>query len=166
MTVKDYIDEVSKTIATINGVVKELGQNSQYKMERIVTSFGEMFDRFCPFRVGDRVELSHTPEITNSKRWGWLGSKHFLVEGSPGVITSRDFRGGEFIFEVMFDLESWIPSSGNAKGEWSKRPDRHVYSLSEADLAPSDKEEWIIFETEAAAPSWVEEIVELSEKYD
>jgi len=62
----------------------------------------------CPFSVGDRVRLTKTPEITQEKAWGWMGAKHFLVEGAVATVADREFHNGMFRFGLKFDDDSWI----------------------------------------------------------
>jgi hypothetical protein len=66
----------------------------------------------CPYQVGDLVRLTKTPEITKEKSWGWLGSKHFLIEGAIGRIAGREFYDGLFRFYVVFEHETWIDYQG------------------------------------------------------
>jgi hypothetical protein len=75
----------------------------------------------CPYKMGDRVALTKTPIINKNEGWGWLGSKHFLVQGAIATIVERDFHDGHFIFGLHFDDETWIDNNGN------KQPvDRHA----------------------------------------
>jgi hypothetical protein len=59
------------------------------------------------FKVGDRVELAETPEISEATAWGWLGSKHFMVEGAKATIHDIGYYKGQFGYSVIFDDESW-----------------------------------------------------------
>lgn len=73
-----------------------------------------LFDRFCPFKVGDRVRLTRTPEITTEKSWGWIGSKHFLMKGALATVADVDYRADGKCFEYLlkFDDDSWIDRDG------------------------------------------------------
>ena len=70
-----------------------------------------LFDR-APFKPGDRVRLTRTPDITPEKAWGWMGSRHFLLKGAMGTVVSTDFSDGHFEAYVVFDDESWRDNSG------------------------------------------------------
>jgi hypothetical protein len=157
--VESYLSEIDEFLGEVRSLHKKLDLQSGYKMERIVETFNSMFERFCPFRVGDRIELSYTPEITNEKSPGWRGSKHHLIEGAPGTVVSRDFVKDHFRFDVKMDLESWVPSFGDDKGRWSSVSARHTYCMYEGQIRPSTKEEWIIHRTEGAAPKWVGDLI-------
>ncbi len=81
-----------------------------------------------PFAVGDRVKLARTPEITETHSWGWLGAKHFLVEGAQATIQTREFFNGQFYFGLHFDDESWISHLDGTK----RVPDRKaIFSFGE-----------------------------------
>lgn len=71
-----------------------------------------LFERFCPFKVGDKVKLTRTPEITETKAWGWMGSKHFLVKGAVATVREIDYRSESNCFEywLEFDNDSFINS--------------------------------------------------------
>ncbi len=85
----------------------------------------------CPFAVGQRVELSVTPVINNREAWGWLGAKHFLVEGAVATVVERQFYEGHFRFGLHFDDESWIHFETKEK----HRPDQpSMYMFWEKDL--------------------------------
>ena len=157
--IENYIREMSVAIKAIRDIQKTLGGQSEYKMERILSSHTHMFDRFCPFKVGDRIELASTPKIDKDTRWGWLGSKHYLIEGSPGVVVSRDYYKGRFSFDIKMDLESWVQDWGEDRGKWKSVSDRHTYCFYEGTIRSSTKEEWLIHKTEGAAPKWVGDLI-------
>lgn len=91
----------------------------------------------CPFQVGDLVRLTKTPEITKEKSWGWLGAKHFLIEGAIGRIAHREFHDGLFFFYVQFAHETWIDYQGVEKPVDSIAN----YCFSENWLAPANYEQ-------------------------
>src|SRR5258708_7658 len=66
----------------------------------------------APFQVDDRVKLNTTPEISAEKSWGWMGAKHFLIEGALATVHHREFYDGQFVFGLAFDDESWINHDG------------------------------------------------------
>ena len=70
-----------------------------------------LFDR-APFKVGDRVRLTKTPDITPEKAWGWMGAKHFLVKGAMATVAAIDFSEGRFEAWLYFDDETWKDHSG------------------------------------------------------
>ena len=71
--------------------------------------------KLSPLQVGDRARLTETPEITPDKSWGWLGSKHMLVAGKCGVISSVDWGDGAFFYSWEPEEQTWISSSGEEK---------------------------------------------------
>ena len=159
MSVEEYLKDLTTAMTEVKKVVAALGGDSNYKIERVLESYTALFDRSCPHKVGDRVEMSETPVINEHKRWGWSSAKHYLIEGSPGVVVGRDFYKGSFRFDVEMDLESYIPTWNNEEGNWKKSSSRHTYCLNESQLRPSVKEEWLIFRSESMAPKWVSELI-------
>lgn len=93
-----------------------------------------LISRYAPFKVGDRAVLTRTPEITREKSCGWMGSRHFLVEGRAGVISEVEIWDGKFRFGFEPDNQTWICSFGNHEENPVDRP--HSYSFGESWLAP------------------------------
>lgn len=87
-----------------------------------------------PFKVGDRVTLSMTPKITTEERWGWMGSKHYLIKGSIASIRERSFYGGKFIYGVTFDDESYK----DLDGILHPAEEKHIYSFAAEWLSKFD----------------------------
>jgi hypothetical protein len=105
-TVKDYSQEVFGYIQALNTVQQP--DRFSWKLERVIKSYQQMYERFCPHKVGDRVILIKTPEIGPESRPGWLGSKHFLIAGAVATVSSADFNDGNFVFGLEFDDDSGI----------------------------------------------------------
>lgn len=82
----------------------------------------------APYKPGDRVELAVTPEITAEKSWGWMGSKHFLVEGAKAVVHSVDLDKYGWTLNLYFDDESWI--GYDDKVHRVSEHSRHLYSFN------------------------------------
>lgn len=81
-----------------------------WEMERVAEFVAFAISKLSPLQVGDAAELVRTPEITAEKSWGWLGSKHTLVAGRRGVITSVDWDDGEFNYLWEPEAQTWISS--------------------------------------------------------
>lgn len=79
-----------------------------YYLDKMLGCYELLLDRFSPFKVGDRVILAKTPNITPEKSWGWMGSKHFLIKGAAGTVRSVSVDRDGFSFQVEFDDESFI----------------------------------------------------------
>jgi len=67
-----------------------------YHLDELVKTHQEMFERFCPYKVGERVKLSKTLDIRPDS--GWYGSRHFLIEGATATVIQTNFRDGLFCF--------------------------------------------------------------------
>lgn len=88
----------------------------------------------CPYQIEQRVMLVKTPEISLEKSWGWLGAKHFLVEGAGATIKFREFYKGSFVFGLHFDSDSWMDSSGTKHPIVPEK--RGAYSFNEKWIKP------------------------------
>ena len=82
-----------------------------YYWKRLQECAKALFER-GPFKEGDRVRLTRTPEINENTSWGWIGSKHFLVAGALATVREVDFYDGRFVAGLHFDDESWISFDG------------------------------------------------------
>lgn len=82
-----------------------------HKKEGLIKEKLQAFKHFLEtqgrFKEGDRVELAETPEITEKKSWGWLGSKHYLIEGAKATVMDVSYYKGEFGYTLSIDDESW-----------------------------------------------------------
>ena len=101
--------------ASIKQPLVKTGCDCKHGQEKAIKQALRKFKTFinteARFKVGDRVELAYTPVITETESWGWLGSKHFLIEGAKATVNDVDYRGG-FGYSVQFDGESWMDRDG------------------------------------------------------
>ena len=96
-----------REIEQICGSVSSL----EYELECLIEAHRLLLTEYVPFKVGDRVELSQTPEIPSDS--GWACSKHFLVEGAAGEVKSSEVTStGNIWYNVEFDDESWVDRNG------------------------------------------------------
>lgn len=132
--------EYAKELKTIAVKVKEfkkyidtVGRGSfDFVVDEVVDSYISMFERFCPFDIGDRVQLKEDVDV--DKCSGWISSKHFLGKGAIATVKERGYADGHFTFHIMFDDESWIDN----KGIEHETVDKHTYHFSEIRLEPVD----------------------------
>lgn len=138
-TAKEYAEALIADAKKIEEIEEDLRRlltrEYRYKLSRILENHQSMFDRFCPFKIGDRIQLTAAPEISDKVSWGWLGSEHFLVPGSVGTIASLDFSKDLFVFGVIFDNESWISSFDKVE-HYVPLDQRHTFRFNEKCLAP------------------------------
>lgn len=78
------------------------------------------------FVIGDRVQLRETPHVDEENKWGWLGSKHFLIAGAHGTVYRLEFDG----CSIMFDDDSWIDTKGTIR----KRDKKYLFFFRDKDL--------------------------------
>lgn len=86
-----------------------------YYLEEMAASYEMLMKRYAPFKVGDRVALSVTPNITRETACGWMGSKHFLKKASQGRVVTAECGLSGFTFGVEFDDETWIDAEGKRR---------------------------------------------------
>jgi hypothetical protein len=134
-TVLDYLGEINALYTKVEELEKAIPSSLGYKLKTLLGSYHDIFERFCPYKVGDRVFLNKTPTIECGS--GWYGSKHFLVKGAAGTIHSRDYCDGKFCFYVEWDDESWM----DEKGEIHPIIAKHVFLFSEDWLVPQQAAE-------------------------
>jgi hypothetical protein len=108
----------------------------EFYLNELVSAHNLLMERFAPFKIGDRVRLTRTPEITNDVCFGWIGHKHFLVEGSVGTVRDAGCGSRGFWFLVALDEQSWIHYQ---TGQLNVVPEneRGLFEFGEHDLAPS-----------------------------
>jgi len=124
---KDYATHLLKIKEHAEELQTLLTQEFGYKLLTILSSYHGLFDRFCPYKIGDRVQLTKEPEILSSS--GWYYSKHFLIKGAIATVESQDFRDGKFRFGLIFDEESWMSSDGKIPKAYPAP--HHVFGFSE-----------------------------------
>ena len=100
------------------------GNSFEWSMEQMADSYISMFERFCPYKEGDHVELLKDVPCDGS---GWVTCKHFLIRGATATIHSCGYGNGKFVFDVIFDDESWIDSDGKEQPIENK----HTFGLNE-----------------------------------
>jgi len=109
MNYKDYVDAAEQLNKYHQEAEKLIGRYpATYFFEKMRGYAIALFDKYAPFRPGDRVMLTKTPEITAEKSWGWMGAKHFLVRGALATVYQMDYIDGRFIAGCQFDDDSWI----------------------------------------------------------
>ncbi|RUR74888.1 hypothetical protein PCC6912_50660 [Chlorogloeopsis fritschii PCC 6912] len=126
-TTLDYVLQLKEVYQKVADLEKSLPNNLGYILNSVLGSYENLFNRFCPFKVGERVVLTKTPEI--DKESGWYRGKHFLVEGAIATIKNRDYYQNKFVFYLEFENESWIDSNGEIHLYDPER--RHHFAFSE-----------------------------------
>lgn len=148
-TTHEYAKSLITASAKIEQIEKDVnslvGGEYKYKLNTLVKSYTDLFDRFCPFKIGDRVRLTAAPEISKKVAWGLLSYKHFLIPGAIATVSSLDFCEGLFSFGVVFDDESWISSLSGKLQHYVEPADRHAFLFSEKflELLPDDSDQSI-----------------------
>lgn len=102
-----YVNDLKNIKAKVNELngllnAEELG----FKLNEILESYASLFNRFCPYKVGDRVQLKEDLDIPQDS--GWYSSKHFLIKGAIATVREVGYRDDLFSFGLEFDNESWV----------------------------------------------------------
>lgn len=131
-TAQEYAQEIQQLYDKVTELEKAIPSSFGYKLQTVIANYSSLFERFCPYQVGDKVKLTKTPVI--EKNSGWYGSRHFLIEGAIATITERDYYQGKFTFFLVFDNETWIDSQGVERAVTENN--RHVFGFSEDWINP------------------------------
>lgn len=127
--------DIQKILKGISSL-EELSGGNLHQWKYVLENANSIWSR-SPYKMGDLVRLKKTPIIDKKTSWGWLGAKHFLIEGNVGKVADIQFYNGLFIFGIEFDNESWIDYEKNEHA-----PDTlSIYTFSENWLAPANYEQ-------------------------
>jgi len=105
--IKDTIEKLETLFDSLS-TIQQLSTNYTafpYLKDRCSYLLKSLHD-LSKFKEGDRVKLSKEPEISSTKNYGWLGSKHFLVKGALGTIKEVSHFNGVFRYSIEFDEET------------------------------------------------------------
>lgn len=69
----------------------------------LLQAYTMLTEEYSPFKVGQRVRLFKTPEISTTERWGWMRYKSFLKEGVVGLVEELNITPtGRLLIGVRF----------------------------------------------------------------
>ncbi len=136
-TIEYYNTELNNHYQRLRDIESKKPSEFAYKQQRLQQIFELLFNRFCPYHVGDRVQLKKTPIIED--RSGWQCAKHFLVEGAKASVRYRDYAPKEnlFVFYLIFDDASWIDTYGTI--HMTEPNKRGLFCFPEDFLEPTDE---------------------------
>lgn len=133
--IEEYLDRWAEADEHMKAVRDAFsGGPMNYCIKEVVNCHKSLFDRFCPYKVGDKVQLTKTPCTDN----GWRGSSHFLKKGAKGKVKERGYSGEQFTFLIVFDQDSWIDTDGNV--HMRSKKERGGYMFNESHLKRYIKE--------------------------
>jgi len=119
------LKDIMKELTALSNRIRPGCSPSEWSLDQVMNSFLSIFDRFCPLKIGDRVELVKNLPIEESS--GWYSCRHFLIRGAMGTVEDRGYRDDKFTFDIIFDNETWIDREG-VEREVDRK---HTFSLSE-----------------------------------
>jgi hypothetical protein len=129
---KEKIIQITEALEEVNQAMKNLNMAlssgpASFYYDKLI-GYYEGCMAAAKYQVGDRVVLAHDLDLTNAP--GWQPSAHFLIKDSPATVKGIDYRKGKYVYDVMFDYESWI----NDKKQKVMIEDRHTFCMHEEDL--------------------------------
>lgn len=127
-------EKLKEGLDLINAGTKVLAHGpSDWYTEQAQMMIEMLFERFCPWQVGDRVRLIR--EIDFQQSYGWQGSEHWLQPGVVGTVREVDAYKKRFTALVEWDNQSYRDyRTGEAKP--LDRPG--LYHMVEDDLEKVD----------------------------
>ena len=134
---KAGVANVKKAAEMIRDGLSHLsGGGLDYYLRELCAAYDYLIANHAPFVPGQRVTLNYTPTINEKTSWGWIGSKHFLVEGALATIKEARFGSSGWSVDVEFDDDSWIHPT--TKGRMYREPtERHLYRFSASHFDPT-----------------------------
>lgn len=126
---KDLLDIAGHATEFKRKIENSCGGSFKWGVEQVIKSYLSLFDRFCPYKIGDRVQLISTLNIVDENH-GWYSCRHNLIKGARATVMERGYTDGRFSFMIEFDIETWI----NGKGVESPVTGKHVFHFAENSL--------------------------------
>jgi hypothetical protein len=94
-----------------------------FYLRELVAAHDLLMTRYAPLKVRDRVVLVKAPDYADAP--SWKHCEHFLVPGAAGVVVDATCGERGFRFEVLFDAESWIDTTGHGRPKGTVVPIEH-----------------------------------------
>ena len=134
----DTYQKVQKGIAALmtgvteaDKIISQIGYKPADKIQELIDGLYS----FSTFKERDRVELNKTPVINEKTSWGWIGDKHFLVEGAKATVHGVEWRAKEqtFGYLIQFDQDSWIDPI-TKQLVYREEHEKHLFFFGEGSL--------------------------------
>lgn len=77
------------------------------EVEKVLEEFLHVF-KLAKYSLDQECILNRTPPINSRTNWGWIGHKHFLIQGSKCRVIHRHFVNAKFVYGVEFHEETYI----------------------------------------------------------
>ena len=118
-----YLNAVKIKTAELGNL---LSNGTDYKLNEVLQSYTSMFNRFCPYQVGDRIKLKSDLNISDNS--GWQSSKHFLIKGAIATVKDCGYRNDYLVTTTFYSyLRLWgvppaVLTGGNTTLEGNSSP--------------------------------------------
>jgi len=111
------------TLETIKSLVEWVDKmprvhSLKWEVEQLIDARDELFSRSM-FKVGQKVEIIHEQNITETHKHGWFGARNKLIVGAVGEVTCVDWskgRGFSYAVKFPFDDSSFSNFNENELG--------------------------------------------------
>jgi hypothetical protein len=97
-----------------------------YWLKDLMECHDLLMRKYAPFKVGDIVVLTETPDIEEGS--GWWCYRHFLVKGEKATVKEVSVDGTGFYAHIMFDNQT---DSMNGKTYHITGDNRKVFRFHE-----------------------------------
>ena len=136
-----YLKNLEIMTATVEMFVQTFnGSEARYSMEK-ANEYAKALFNYAKFEVGQTVMLGNQWDNSiATQSGGWQHHAHYLITGARCVIKGVDYRekAGGFIYDVMFEDESWVPTHGKEKGIPQPVSDKHLFCIAERYLVEDE----------------------------
>lgn len=134
-------EKVFESLSEAIEVLRPVNGRTSWTFEKLTEYVDGLFS-FSQFNLEDEVILNSQwephfqKELDKCSNHGWKHCKHFLIEGAVGQVKDIDYRDGKFVYDVVFDNESWVTSFGKEEGKLHpvSRDKRHIFCIWEDHL--------------------------------
>jgi hypothetical protein len=96
-----------------------------YYFERILEYVEVLFNRYAPFKAGDRIVICKAPNCNN----GWKAHEQDLQKGAKGEVEGIDFYKGKWRVDIVLDKETWMDN-----GVRRACKTKHTFCLNEDEV--------------------------------
>src|SRR5262249_44635132 len=102
------------------------GGPHSYYAKRMVEYADVLYERYAPFKKGERAVICKQPDCDND----WRHHKQDLQKGAKCTVEHLEYYDGGWRIDVILDEETWIDMSGARHAVSSK----HTFRLHEDEL--------------------------------
>jgi hypothetical protein len=99
-------EKLKEALGLIESGTKMIAHSSDWYTGQMQMMVEMLFERFAPWKPGDRVRLVREINFVNS--YGWKGAEHWLKPGVVGTVHSVDAHNKRFTALVEWDNQTYL----------------------------------------------------------